>query len=67
MKGLLADIQSGAFAKRFIEDQNNGRKQFEAFRALERQHPIEKVGAELRAGMPFLDPVKVVNGAVVKA
>jgi ketol-acid reductoisomerase len=67
MKGLLADIQSGAFAQRFIEDQNSGRKQFEAFRALERHHPIEKVGAELRAGMPFLDPVKVVNGAVVKA
>ncbi len=67
MKGLLADIQSGDFAKRFIEDQNSGRKQFEAFRALERHHPIEKVGAELRAGMPFLDPVKVVNGAVVKA
>ncbi|MFP5231494.1 MAG: ketol-acid reductoisomerase [Acidobacteriota bacterium] len=67
MKGLLADIQSGAFAKRFIEDQNSGRKQFEAFRALERHHPIEKVGAELRAGMPFLDPVKIVNGAVVKA
>ena len=67
MKGLLTDIQSGAFAKRFIEDQNNGRKQFEAFRASERHHPIEKVGAELRAGMPFLDPVKVVNGAVVKA
>ncbi len=28
---------------------------------------IEKVGAELRAGMPFLDPVKVKDGAVVKA
>ena len=40
MQGLLADIQSGAFAKRFIEDQNSGRKQFEAFRAAERNHPI---------------------------
>ena len=67
MQGLLADIQSGAFAKRFIADQNSGRKEFEAFRAKERNHPIEKVGAELRAGMPFLDPVKVVNGSVVKA
>jgi ketol-acid reductoisomerase len=67
MQGLLNDIQSGAFAERFIADQNSGRKEFEAFRAKDRNHPIEKVGAELRKGMPFLDPVKVENGAVVKA
>ncbi len=67
MKGLLADIQSGAFAKRFIEDQNSGRKDFEEFRQQDREHPIEKVGKELRAGMPFLHPVKVENGTVVKA
>ena len=66
MKGLLADIQSGSFAKRFIEDQNSGRKEFERFRTQERGHAIEKVGAELRAAMPFLDPVKVENGTVVK-
>src|ERR1700722_19110004 len=67
MQGLLADIQSGACAKRFIEDQNNGRKEFEAFRTQERGHPIEQIGAELRKAMPFLDPVKVENGTVVKA
>ena len=67
MKEILNDIQSGAFAKRFIDDQNSGRKEFEAFRAQDRNHPIEKVGAELRKAMPFLDPVKVENGAVVKA
>jgi ketol-acid reductoisomerase len=67
MKDVLHDIQSGAFAERFIADQNSGRKEFEGFRAAERGHQIEKVGAELRAGMPFLDPVKVENGAVVKA
>jgi ketol-acid reductoisomerase len=67
MQGLLADIQDGSFAKRFIEDQNSGRKEFEGFRAQDRNHPIEKVGAELRKAMPFLDPVKVENGAVVKA
>ena len=67
MKSLLNDIQDGSFAKRFIEDQNSGRKEFQAFRAGDRQHPIEKVGAELRKGMPFLDPVKVENGTVVKA
>jgi ketol-acid reductoisomerase len=67
MQGLLSDIRDGSFAKRFIEDQNSGRKQFETFRSEERGHPIEKVGSELRAAMPFLDPVKVENGAVVKA
>jgi ketol-acid reductoisomerase len=67
MQGLLKDIQDGSFAKRFIADQHNGRKEFDAFRAAERGHPVEKVGAELRAAMPFLDPVKVENGSVVKA
>ena len=67
MKSLLTDIQDGTFAKRFIEDQNSGRKEFEAFRAQDRQHPIEKVGADLRKGMPFLDPVVVNDGSVQKA
>ncbi len=67
MRGLLDDIRSGAFAKRFIEDQNSGRKEFEAMRSKERGHPVEKVGAQLREQMPFLDPVKVENGTVVKA
>jgi ketol-acid reductoisomerase len=67
MQAILKDIQSGAFAERFIADQNGGRKEFENFRSKERNHPIEKVGAELRKAMPFLDPVKVENGTVVKA
>ena len=67
MQGLLSDIRDGSFAKRFIEDQNTGRKQFEQFRQQDREHPIEKVGGELRSAMPFLDPVKVENGTVVKA
>jgi ketol-acid reductoisomerase len=67
MKEVLNDIQSGAFAERFIADQNSGRKEFENFRKQDREHQIEKVGAGLRAAMPFLDPVKVVNGAVQKA
>ena len=67
MRGLLSDIRDGSFAKRFIDDQNSGRKEFQKFREQDREHPIEKVGAELRKAMPFLDPVKVENGAVVKA
>src|ERR1700742_3614682 len=61
MKEVLNDIQSGAFADRFIKDQHNGRKEFEGFRTAERGHQIESVGAELRKSMPFLDPVVVVD------
>src|ERR671921_538249 len=49
MKAVLADIQSGAFAKRFIEDQDNGGAEFKELRAKAEQHPIEEVGRELRA------------------
>jgi len=59
MKAILTDIQDGTFAKRFLADQANGRKEFTAFREAEAKHPIEIVGAQLRAQMPFLDPVTV--------
>ena len=49
MKGVLADIQDGTFARRFIADQDNGGQEFKALRAEEEGHPIEAVGKELRA------------------
>jgi len=49
MKGVLADIQSGAFAKRFIDDQDAGGPEFKALRAKGEAHPIEATGRELRA------------------
>ncbi|GAA1610234.1 ketol-acid reductoisomerase [Leucobacter chromiireducens subsp. solipictus] len=48
MKAVLADIQSGAFAKRFIEDQDNGGTEFLELRAKGETHPIETTGRELR-------------------
>jgi len=48
MKAILADIQSGAFAKRFIDDQDNGATEFKELRAKEATHPIETVGRDLR-------------------
>ncbi len=48
MKGVLADIQSGAFAKRFIDDQDAGAPEFQELRAKEATHPIETVGRDLR-------------------
>ena len=49
MKAGLADIQSGAFAKRFIDDQDAGAPEFKALRAKGEQHPIEETGRKLRA------------------
>ena len=67
MQGLLSDIRDGSFAKRFIEENETGRKEFARIRQAEAAHPIERVGAELRKGMPFLDPVVVKDGNVQKA
>jgi ketol-acid reductoisomerase len=67
MKQLLSNIQDGSFAAKFIKENETGRHGFAKYREAERNHPIEKVGAGLRASMPFLDPVKIENGAVVKA
>ena len=49
MKAVLADIQSGAFAERFIADQDAGAPEFLALREKGAAHPIEATGKELRA------------------
>jgi ketol-acid reductoisomerase len=55
MKAVLADIQSGAFAQRFIDDQDAGAPEFSALRAKGEQHPIEATGRELRKLMAWVD------------
>jgi ketol-acid reductoisomerase len=54
MKAVLTDIQNGAFAKRFIEDQDAGAPEFKALRAAGEIHPIEKTGRELRQLMSWV-------------
>ncbi len=54
MKDVLADIQSGAFAKRFIDDQDAGAPEFTALRAKGEQHPIEATGRKLRGLMAWV-------------
>jgi len=54
MKAVLADIQSGAFAARFIADQDAGAPEFTALRAKGEAHPIEAVGRELRGMMSWV-------------
>ena len=48
MKAVLDDIRSGAFAERFIADQDAGAPEFKALRAKGEAHPIESTGRELR-------------------
>ena len=62
MKQMLREIQDGTYANNWIEENARGRPWFEEQRKKEQQHPIEEVGAKLRAMMPFLDPVTVKSG-----
>jgi len=59
MKKVLAEIQSGEFAKQWIaENKTGGRKKFLAMRESQQGQQIEQVGAELRKMMPFLKKAK---------
>lgn len=62
MKKILAEIQDGSFAKKWIDENKAGRPAFEKRRAAEREQQIERVGAELRKMMPFVDPVTIKPG-----
>ena len=54
MKKILSEIQSGEFARQWIDENKTGRKNFLAMREAARHQPIEKVGRELREMMTFL-------------
>lgn len=54
MKAVLADVQNGTFAERFITDQRSGAKEFTELRAKGEKHPIEAVGRELRKMMSWV-------------
>jgi ketol-acid reductoisomerase len=54
MQQILAEIQDGTFAQRFIDDQDKGAPEFKALRAKAEQHPIEQTGRELRKLMAWV-------------
>ena len=62
MRELLQEIQSGAFAEEWIEENHAGRPNFNRMRAAEAQHQIEEVGLTLRRMMPFVNPREVTPG-----
>jgi ketol-acid reductoisomerase len=54
MKKILDEIRSGAFAEEWMAEHRAGRPRFNQLRAEGQAHPVEKVGAELRAMMPWI-------------
>jgi len=61
MKEVLKDIQSGKFAKQWMDENKNGQKNFLKMRKELADHPIEKVGKKLRNLMPWIGKNKLVD------
>jgi ketol-acid reductoisomerase len=55
MKKILADIQSGEFAKEWIAENRAGQENFQRLREEQKGHQVERVGGELRAMMPWIE------------
>jgi ketol-acid reductoisomerase len=63
MKELLGDIQSGKFAKEWIDEYRAGMPNFRRLRNEGEQHPVEEVGRRLRSYMPWLASDRLVDKA----
>ena len=61
MKAILEDIQSGRFARDWMVECAAGQPSFKATRRRDAEHPIEEVGARLRAMMPWIAKNKLVD------
>jgi len=61
MKKILSDIQSGKFADEWIGECKAGQPKFKELRKEAANHPIEQVGAKLRAMMPWLAQNRLVD------
>jgi len=58
MRQVLHEIQDGTFAERWLDENSNGREGFMTMRRRDAEHPVEKVGRELRSMMTWLEPVE---------
>ncbi|CAK0748757.1 Ketol-acid reductoisomerase (NADP(+)) [Gammaproteobacteria bacterium] len=61
MRRILAEIQSGQFAREFILENQAGAPTLKALRRITRQHQIEKVGEQLRSMMPWIKTNRLVD------
>jgi ketol-acid reductoisomerase len=62
MKRILAEIQDGSFARRWIDEGKRGAPEFKRLRAEHARAPIEEVGGALRGHMAFIDPKSAPDG-----
>jgi len=58
MKKILTEIQQGKFARQWISESKRGRRKYSRLLKKDLNHSIEKVGAKLRARMPWLETAK---------
>jgi ketol-acid reductoisomerase len=63
MRKILAEIQSGQFAKEWLAEHRGGGANFARMRKRDADHQIEKVGAQLRAMMPWSEEGKAAQAA----
>jgi ketol-acid reductoisomerase len=61
MRKILAEIQSGKFAKEYIDEYKSGNKNFDSMRSNGEKHQIESVGEKLRSMMPWISANKLVD------
>ncbi len=61
MKKILADIQSGAYAKEFMDEMNGGAHKFKELRNNSKEHLIEKIGAEIRSAFSWGNKDKLID------
>ncbi|HEX7027272.1 MAG TPA: ketol-acid reductoisomerase [Gammaproteobacteria bacterium] len=64
MKKILREIQTGEFAREFIQENQAGTPTFKAKRRLGREHPIEAVGERLRSMMPWINKNRKVDHSI---
>ncbi len=64
MKKILREIQSGAFAKEWMDENRTGRSNLTEMRNVARNHPVEEVGEKLRSMMPWIQRGRLVDKAV---
>ena len=61
MKKILSEIQSGQFAKEWMQEHQSGQTKFKVMRKEQADHPIEAVGEKLRTLMPWIAEGKMVD------
>ena len=61
MKKILAEIQDGSFARRWMDENRSGRQGFLNMRSDHAGHQLEEVGAKLRSMMPWIAKERLVD------